>query len=470
MISNPLTYAIVGAGFSGMAVAVQLLQGLKGPARICLINRSLSFGRGMAYGTNSPSHLLNVPAGRMSIDPDQESGFIDYVRSRGLNFRAGDFVPRSLYGDYLERCLLRAQSAADEGIKLELVEAEVLRIEMDEAGGAPVLHLNTGRVIDAAEVILALGNFTPRPPPTESPADWNKAPLVNDVWSHGVLDELDPGANVLLVGTGLTAYDAVLRLLDQGHRGPITMLSRRALLPQPHREQETPPAAGLVPQEVLQGESSIRAQLREVRRLIREGVAGGHDWRDVIGGLRGHTPRLWQQLTERSRAQFLRHLGPHWDTHRHRAAPAIFRRIKAAMEAGQLSVLQGRLVDVAPQPEGARVTWRPRGAPESSTGDFRVVINCTGPSSDLHRVKDPLIAQLRDAGLLAVDPLALGLSVDAQYRLLRKDGRPLQGVRYVGPLLKAQHWEATAVPELRVHAKNVAARILESAGTHHVRP
>ncbi|MES2633230.1 MAG: FAD/NAD(P)-binding protein [Pseudomonadota bacterium] len=465
----PPTFAIVGAGFSGMAVAVQLLQGLQGPARVCLINRSLSFGRGMAYGTNSPSHLLNVPAGRMSIDPAQESGFIDYVRSRGLNLRAGDFVPRSLYGDYLERCLLRAQSAAADGVKLELVEAEVLRIDMDSDGGSPVLHLSTGRTIEAAQVILALGNFTPRAPATQSPANWTQAPLVNDVWSHGVLDELDADASVLLVGTGLTAYDAVLRLLDQGHRGAITMLSRRALLPQPHREQETPPAAGLVPADVLQGVTSLRAQLREVRRLIRDSAAAGHDWRDVIGGLRSHTPRLWQQLDERSRAQFVRHLGPYWDTHRHRAAPAIYRRIQAALNSGQLSVLQGRLVDVTStdgpgeaDKQRARVTWRPRGATDNRTGDYRVVINCTGPSSDLHRVSDPLIAQLRDAGALSVDPLALGLSVDEQYRVLKRDSSALQRVRYVGPLLKAQHWEATAVPELRVHAKNVAACVLKS--------
>ncbi|WP_048439075.1 FAD/NAD(P)-binding protein [Caenimonas sp. SL110] len=459
----PLTFAIVGAGFSGMAVAVQLLQRLEGPARVCLINRSLSFGRGMAYGTNSPSHLLNVPAGRMSIDPAQESGFIDYVRSRGLNFHAGDFVPRSLYGDYLERCLLRAQSAAADGVKLELVEAEVLRIDMDADGRSPVLHLNTGRTIEAAQVVLALGNFTPRAPATQSPANWMHAPLVNDVWSHGVLDQLDADASVLLVGTGLTAYDAVLRLLDQGHRGSITMLSRRALLPQPHREQETPPAAGLVPADALKGVTSLRAQMREVRRMIRDSAAAGHDWRDVIGGLRAHTPRLWQQLSERSRAQFVRHLGPHWDTHRHRAAPAIYRRIQAALNAGQLSVLQGRLVDVTvTDAPGARVTWRPRGATDNRTGDYRVVINCTGPSSDLHRVSDPLIAQLRDAGALRVDPLALGLAVDDQYRVLRRDGRALQGVRYVGPLLKAQHWEATAVPELRVHAKSVAACVLKS--------
>src|SRR3954469_8614592 len=96
------TYAIVGAGFSGMAVAIQLLKRLRGPARVVLINRSLSFGRGLAYGTNSPSHLLNVPAGPMGTDPEEESGFVDYLRSRSLSYKPGDFVPRSLYGDYLE--------------------------------------------------------------------------------------------------------------------------------------------------------------------------------------------------------------------------------------------------------------------------------------------------------------------------------------------------------------------------------
>lgn len=459
-MAKPLTYAIVGAGFSGMAVAVQLLQGLKVPARICLINRSLSFGRGMAYGTNSPSHLLNVPAGRMSIDPDQESGFIDYLKSRGLHWRAGDFVPRSLYGDYLERCLLRAQSAAADGVKLELVEAEVLRVDGAHTD-KPVLHLNDGRTIEATQVILALGNFTPRPPATASAVDWTCAPLVNDVWSQGVLDGLDRNARVLLVGTGLTAYDAVLRLLDQGHTGPITMLSRRALLPQPHREQETAPAAGLVPGDFLANETSLRIQLRAVRQLLKDAAAHGHDWRDVIGGLRSHTPRLWQQMTGRSRAQFVRHLGPHWDTHRHRAAPAIYRRIQAAMESGQLSVMQGRLVDVTPGEASASVTWKPRGADTTSSATFHAVVNCTGPSSDLHRVTDPLIAQLRGGGCLRVDELALGLHVDDYYRVVDGQGQPLPAIRYVGPLLKAQHWEATAVPELRLHAKRLAHRMLD---------
>jgi uncharacterized NAD(P)/FAD-binding protein YdhS len=449
------TYAIVGAGFSGMAVAVQLLKRLQGPARVVLINRSLSFGRGLAYGTNSPSHLLNVPAGRMSIDPDEETGFVDYLRSRGLAYKASDFVPRSLYGDYLERCLLKAQAGAAEGVRLELVESEVLALETSERGERPVLRLGNGSVIEATEVVLALGNFTPQPPRTVSPVDWNQPPLVNDVWAHGVLDALPKDAPVLLVGTGLTAYDALLRLLDQGHVGPITMLSRRALLPQPHREQETPPAAGLVPGDFLAGETSVRRALRATRELIARAAKEGHDWRDVIGGLRPMTPRLWQQLDTRSKRQFLRHVGPYWDTHRHRAAPAIYRRVSAAISSGQVSAVKGRLVSVSAGGTQALVTWRHAATPAHERL-FTAVVNCTGPSAAVTQVRDPLIEGMLRSEHLTPDPLHIGVLVDAQYRLLRTSGDALGNVRYVGPLLKAQRWEATAVPELRSHAKALA--------------
>jgi uncharacterized NAD(P)/FAD-binding protein YdhS len=451
------TYAIVGAGFSGMAVAVQLLQRLGKPARICLINRSLGFGRGMAYGTNSPSHLLNVPAGRMSIDHGNPSGFVHYLQSRGLSYAASDFVPRSLYGDYLERCLLKAQASAAQGVRLEVIESEVLRLQMRTSGQGPVLTLGDGAVLEATEVVLALGNFTPQPPWTERKIDWNTRPLYNDVWTPGIFDTLAPDASVLLVGTGLTAYDAVLRLLDRGHKGPITMLSRRGLLPQPHREQDTAPGAGLVSSDFLVGETKMRNALRVTRRLIANAAGSGHDWRDVIGGLRHITPRLWKQMDAKSKKQFVRHVAPYWDTHRHRAAPTIYRRIHEALAAGQLQVVQGRLIDITTDAAAhARVTWRLRGETAHEGATFAAVVNCTGPSSDLRRVSDPLITQLMEARQLHPDALSLGLRVSGDYHLLQADGWPMKNVRYVGPLLKAELWEATAVPELREHARKLA--------------
>jgi uncharacterized NAD(P)/FAD-binding protein YdhS len=445
--------AIVGAGFSGMAVAVQLLQRLRGPATVCLINRSHRFGRGMAYGTRSGSHLLNVPAGRMSVDPADADDFVRFLRAQGLACRPGDFVPRKFYGEYLEAALERAQRIAA-GPTLRMLQAEVLDMQPAPDGGLS-LSLDDGRRVAATDVVMALGNFPPRSPWAATPASGS---VVNDPWSPAALDGLPSDASVLLAGSGLTAYDVVLSLLDRGHRGPITMLSRRGLLPHGHREQETQPSPGLVPADAMAGLSSARAQLREVRAMVRSAARLGADWRDVIGGLRPQTPRLWAQLDAQGRAQFVRHLLPYWDTHRHRAAPAIHQRIQDALAGGQLQVVAGRVVEVVTRGLGdVNVLWRPRGASQPSFSRFDMLVNCTGPSSDLRRLGDPLICRLREQGGLRVDPLGLGLEVDDSYRVLRADGTPHERVRYVGPLLRAQLWEATAVPELREHAARVSA-------------
>jgi len=37
----------------------------------------------------------------------------------------------------------------------------------------------------------------------------------------------------------------------------------------------------------------------------------------------------------------------------------------------------------------------------------------------------------------------------------------IEGLWCVGPMLKAQYWEATAVPELRIHAQQLALTLVE---------
>ena len=91
------------------------------------------------------------------------------------------------------------------------------------------------------------------------------------------------------------------------------------------------------------------------------------------------------------------------------------------------------------------------------------VINCTGPDTDLARVRDPLIAALRRDGLVRPDELGLGLDSDADGRLLAADGRASRRLFLVGPLRKGQLWENTAVPELRVEATRMAELLAEGS-------
>ena len=91
------------------------------------------------------------------------------------------------------------------------------------------------------------------------------------------------------------------------------------------------------------------------------------------------------------------------------------------------------------------------------------MINCTGPDTDLARVRDPLVVSLRDAGVIRPDELGLGLDTDREGRVVAADGRADELLTLVGPLRKGGLWEHTAVPELRVEAKKVADRLAREA-------
>ena len=125
-----------------------------------------------------------------------------------------------------------------------------------------------------------------------------------------------------------------------------------------------------------------------------------------------------------------------------------------------MSVLAGRILACQQEANDVLVTFRRRGltAPEQIRTQW--VINCTGPDSNLLRASSPLVRQLFVRGLLRADPLGLGLEVADDYAVIDAGGGRSRVLHYIGPLLKARDWEATAVPELRVHASALAKHLL----------
>jgi uncharacterized NAD(P)/FAD-binding protein YdhS len=451
------TVAVIGAGFSGTLLALHLLRRCPLGTIIKLIERDQTFGCGMAYSTGNPSHLLNVRVGGMSAFRDRPDHFLEWLNHAPHRWgqplvSSTSFVPRQTYGAYI-RALLdeELERCADERYRLDLVTGEVSDIALRQSRA--VLTLQEGREITADLVVLATGNVPSLPPPVAEGSFYDSPLYRPDPWAADALTELDPDAPVMLIGTGLTAMDVVMSLLDQGHRGPIHALSRRGQLPHRH-------APGNIPTpERMSFPSNPLALLRELRAQARQAAAAGEDWRAVIDSLRPFTSDIWQLMSVCERARFLRHLRPWWDTHRHRMAPAIADRMEAARAAGQFTAGAGRIVTYDMHGDRVTVRYRPRRSASLAALEAARVINCSGPGADYERIADPMIRSLLAQGLARPDALRLGLDVTANCALRAADGAVSRQLFAVGPLTRSTFWEMTAVPDIRRQCELLAAHL-----------
>jgi uncharacterized NAD(P)/FAD-binding protein YdhS len=421
--------AVIGAGASGTLQALHLK---RAGAEVTLIDRGPAPGRGVAYSTRRPEHLLNVPARRMSAFSDDPGHFERWYGAL-TGGGAEDFAPRMLYGDYLAGLL------ADAGIVPLAGEAAAL-----DAGG---VRLAGGSAVAADAVVLAPGNFKPATPPGIDPAALG-ALWVDDPWAGDLTEGLGAGDVLLLIGTGLTAVDVALTLDAAGYRGRILAMSRRGLALRAHGSREPTVA----PSEDLPADCV--AMLRRVR--ARSAEIG---WRGAVHELRNVTQSLWRSADMSERGRFLRHLRAWWDVHRHKVAPAVGATIAAMQADARLAVAAGRLVSAQAEDGRALVRFRPRGGDAVETVRAARIVNCTGPELDIVRAGEPLLDALLAAGRIRPDPLRIGVDVDLECRALGADGKASGSLFVIGPVTRGAFWESVAVPDIRVQAERVAARL-----------
>jgi uncharacterized NAD(P)/FAD-binding protein YdhS len=446
--------AIVGAGFSGTLLALHLLRRCPPGSKITLIERGVQFGRGAAYSTGNPSHLLNVPAGKMSAFHDRPHDFVEWLEAQADlpvlgPVTEGSFVPRQVFGNYVRHLLNQEIKTPSQSVSLELLRGDAQRIEL--AGDEAVIHLDRRRTIRADLAVLAVGNFPPESPTLADPSFYDSHLYRADPWAADTFTGLDPESSVLMIGTGLTMIDAAISLLDQGHLGPIHALSRRGLRPQRHMPvvRVPSPRAESFPTDLVQLTAFMR---REGRRAASENA----DWRTIVDELRPFTGDVWAEMAMADRARFLRHLRPWWEIHRHRMAAPVADKIDAAMARGQLSVYGGRIRSFEIDEGQVTLSYRVRGTDRVERIMASRVINCSGPGADYARISHPLIRSLLKEGMVRPDPLCLGLDVTRNCALKDTKGAISGRLFAVGPVTKAAFWEMTAVPDIRRQCEYLA--------------
>lgn len=436
---------IAGAGGGGTLVAVRILDRGDPGLEVVLLDPSGEPGRGLAYGTRDPRHVLNVPAARMSARAEDPDGFRRWLSARiGREVDGSEYAPRELYGEYLGSVL---REAAERGGRLRFVRDGAVDVSPEEGGLGVVL--SGGERLFARRAVLALGNV---PAPSRFASLVPPQSLVADPWAKGALEAI-PHGRVLVLGTGPTMVDVALTLgARPGAR--LVALSRRGLLPRPH-----PSARNPWPMPTIASPETARALLRRVRREVRAAAAEGRSWTDVVEGIRPHVDLLWRALPEPERARFLRHVRPYWDVHRHRLAPSVAAELGALQSSGRLQVAAGRLRRLEPTAEGWNAHLVLRGGRRAVLEGLVAAVDATGPESSPLHWSSPLVERLLARGLVRPGPLGSGLDADRDGALIGGDGRPSDRLFTLGPVLRGVRWETTAMPEIRLQAAELAERL-----------
>ena len=434
--------AIVGDGFAAAVMVVHLLrQGI--PATSLSVFGPGELGRGNAYLTSSPAYRLNVREDLPTIFTEDPLHFARWAERTIMDSQAkneaGFFYRRNDFGLYM-KALLVAELGPQ---KLQQIHARVDRLRRDKEYWV----LEYGHEsFNAKNVILATGNASPRwpcPVDTEgaSPGDIS-ARLIENPWPGDHLKHIAPDEDIILLGGGLTALDAINALAEQGHRARIDVISPRAIFPpaQAPWQRRTQPSwpDQLTPARLV----------RFMRHYLPSAPPQSSEWQCAWEELRPDLNQIWRGFTDHQRRILMKRFGWLWNLYRFRAGPQTIAAFEAFKATGQIQFVLGRAKRVIAMSSKVKVVLN---TGLEILGDR--VINCTGVGSD--RLLNRLIAD----HCAIPDALAKAVAVDTQFRVLKSDQQPWNDVWMIGPATMGSLGDVVAASAIAKQAEQLAGQI-----------
>lgn len=418
---------IIGGGFSGAAVAIELLRLAPNGVRVTLLEPRQSPGAGVAYSTAEPTHRINVPAARMQLAGDEEGAFDHWYRHQpaftvdvqALRPDGSVYPQRGQFGRYVAQRF--ADAAASSGGRLRHLRDRALAFHQG------TVTTDGGLQLKADLLVLAISH-----PPPSLPAQaeaWRHHPaLIANPWQPGALDAITPHARVAVMGTGLTMADTVATLDRLGHRGSIVAFSRHGLLSRGNLSG----AGATWPGDYQQG------SLRQIRLDVAYAAQQGLSWQVVLDAVRQQGQRIWQALS-------------------------VAEVLEARQRTGSLQVQAARLLSISGEGETLCLTLARRGGGVQTLSVDHLILT-TGPAHRALTDSQPFLQDLARRGLIRADALGMGLEVDSRSRAVAEPHVEALPVLVAGPAARGRFGELMGLPQVADHAADVAAQALLTLG------
>lgn len=465
--------AIIGGGAAGLSAFYQLVELAtkknEKDLKIIVIEKSNKIGSGLAYSTdvNSP-HILNLPASAMSPIPNHPNHFIQWLQNSenehkwrlffpSLDINESAYLPRALFGIYLhDLAETTQQRALAIGIEAEFIYDEAIDIDLIKEDQTEIKLLNHVDPITADKAILCIGHLPP------SQKEYKKFKSLEQYYetpwqTKPNMTEIPLEENVIILGTRLTAIDAILtrtatieKAIQSGYSGPVGKIfavSRNGLLPcviGPTQEYQRSKLTLEKIADITAG-GTEPLKLKDLKKLFKEEVQTAHKqvtgkeiklhlkeiftknsktsptewlqreissskqysrpWQTVLASLYSIVPSLWKVLDSDDKQMFLDTYYSIWMTYLAAFPLENAEKILALLQKENLAVLGG-LKTVSFCDETQMFTAHLNtGNTQKSQIEARYLINATGPGHDLTKTDSVLLQNLIRKNLLSPHPL-----------------------------------------------------------------
>ncbi len=430
--------AIIGFGFCGRLAFYHLVKRSDKDTKIFLFDRNGQGTIGAAFSSFSPHYILNVPTTKMSAFPDEPQDFCCFLKKnypRIFNeIGENGFAPRQIYGEYLEQITCEAfANAKKNAVEFEFISREVIEITQQNKN---IFSLKTknNTSFEASEILLAT-SFCQSDLPYDFEAENFEENLVKKIWQipqHPVHKKNLIQERICIIGSGLTAVDAIVGLKKKNFKGKIFVISRRGNFPKEHNDWTEKSPDFISASDAKKG---VIFLVLKIRNFLRQNTQ--FNLCHVIDSIRPITTELWKNLDQKNKKLFLRHLVPYWNIFRHRAPVSSIKTIEKMIKSGQIEIKKKGVKKI--YQESAKILVET--AQEKIECDY--FINCLG--FEFRAQKYPLLAQMITADLLKEDVL------------LSQSNHPK--IHLLGGLNIGRDFECTSVPDLRLSVEDVLKKL-----------
>lgn len=436
MNKTPWKILIIGGGAAGVGVVAHLVDSLplESNVEIALYEKSERIGPGLAYSTTYDANLLNTPAGTMGLYADNPAHFLEWLSAKTslwhfyyphLSVTSDATPPRSLYGLYLEDVAKSLEkTAAEKGIILSYHHKEITNIHMQS--GKPCLIDADNIHIEGDIAILAIGGL---PSHSYGYLKGIKGYIPSPYPDKDLVKQIPLDAEVCIIGSRLSAIDAILTLKAAGHFGQITCVSRSGRFPcvqgllekyekkfltsaylkkmtkEGTKKLRLKELLILIKKEIEQIEKKFFKlknihQKISAKAFLRYEINASHKkirpWQLAVFDTQELWAPLWQMLSDEDKPEIIKKYVALFSIYRAAMPLQTAENLYHFLKHDQLRIIDG-LKSIKYDAEKGVF----QAICANETKEFSYVINATGGSTDITFAQEGLLKNLRDQGIIS---------------------------------------------------------------------